>query len=98
MMDTIYDTFDLDSSYRDTFFGLESVVAQMSVYENIVGAVLTLSTHDYSRGMESFYKQFSLEEESTGAVNGSSAEAPEQTSSSLHLLSMNLKRKTTPHK
>ena len=71
-METIYDTFDLDSSYRDTIFGLESVVAQMSVYENIVGAVLTLSTHDCSRGMESFYKQFSLEEESTGAVNGSS--------------------------
>ena len=79
-MDTIYDTFDLDSSYRDTIFGLESVVAQMSVYENIVGAVLTLSTHDCSRGMESFYKQFSIEEESTGAVDGSSAEAPEQSS------------------
>ena len=82
-MESVYDTFDLDSSYRDTIFGLEGVLAQVSVYENVICAVGALASHDCSRGLESFYRQFSLEEESTGAVNGSSAEAPEQTSSSV---------------
>ena len=79
-MESVYDTYDLDSSYRDTIFGLESVLAQVSVYENVICAVGALASHDCSRGLESFYRQFSLEEESTGAVDGSSAEAPEQSS------------------
>ena len=75
-----FDSFEIESEMRDINFSYEALMAEVGSYNKVTNSVGALASHDCSRGLESFYRQFSIEEESTGAVDGSSAEAPEQSS------------------
>ena len=82
-MTTTLDRYDFIEESNSIELGYEALMGDLKAVECVDSTIARLKIHDsVNYGMESFYKQFSLEEESTGAVNGSSAEAPEQTSSS----------------
>ena len=83
-MTTTLDRYDFIEESNSIELGYEALMGDLKAVECVDSTIARLKIHDsVNYGMESFYRQFSLEEESTGAVNGSSAEAPEQTSSSV---------------